>query len=127
MSALILDAGGFVAVERRDRTMAARLRVAAAAQLDLRTTGAVVAQVWRDPQGRQAELARLLKAVDVVAVDEELGKRAGVLLGHAGMSDAVDASVVTIAQNGDRIVTSDCGDIGRLVEASDKSILVVPR
>lgn len=74
MSALVLDAGAFVAVERGDRAMVARLRVAQRAGLELRSTGVVVTQVWRDPAGRQANLARLLKSVDVKAVDQRLGR-----------------------------------------------------
>lgn len=125
MSALVLDAGALVATDRGDREMAARLRVAQRAGLELRTTGVVIGQVWRDPGGRQANLARLLKAVDVVSVDERLGKQCGVLLGRAYTDDAVDASVVAVAVSGDRIVTSDGGDIDRLVAASGRSILVV--
>ena len=125
MSALVLDAGALVAVDRGDRAMLARLRVAQREGLELRSTGVVVAQVWRDPAGRQASLARLLKAVDVKAVDEHLGRQAGVLLGRAGTEDAVDASVVAVSATGDRIVTSDPGDIDRLVAACERSILVV--
>lgn len=93
--------------------------------LQLRSTGAVLTQVWRDSSGRQARLARLLEAVDVKAVDECLGRQAGVLLGRAGTEDAVDASVVAVSARGDRIVTSDPGDIRRLIAASERSILVV--
>ena len=60
MSGLVLDAGAFVAVDRADRTMIARLRAAQRDGLELRTTGIVIAQVWRDPGGRQAILAQLL-------------------------------------------------------------------
>jgi hypothetical protein len=63
--------------------------------------------------------------VDVKAVDEHLGRQAGVLLGRAGTEDAVDASVVAVSATGDRIVTNDPGDIRRLVSASEHSILVV--
>lgn len=84
MSALVLDAGALLSVDRADRAMMARLRVAQSAGMELRTTGIVVAQVWRDPAGRQANLARLLEAVDVEAVDDHLGRQAGVLLGQAG-------------------------------------------
>lgn len=126
MSALVLDAGAFVAVDRGDRAMAARLRVAQQAGLELRSTGVVISQVWRDPSGRQANLARLLRSVEVRAVDEQLGREAGVLLGRAGTRDAVDASVVAVSATGDRILTSDDGDIRLLVEASGRSILVVP-
>ena len=126
MSALVLDAGAFVAVDRGDPAMIARLRAAQQAGLELRSTGVVITQVWRDPAGRQANLARLLKSVDIKAVDEPLGRDAGVLLGRAGMTDAVDASVVAVSAAGDRVLTSDAGDIRPLVAASGRSILVVP-
>ena len=125
MSALVLDAGAFVAVDRGDRSMAARLRVAERSGLELRSNGAVVAQVWRDPSGRQAELARLLRSVDVKPVDRRRGQDAGVLSGRAGAGDAVDATVVAISNAGDRIITGDPDDIRALVAASDRPILVV--
>ncbi len=126
MSAVVLDAGAFVAVDRADRAMVARLRMAQQAGLELRSTGVVITQVWRDPAGRQANLARLLKSIDVKAVDEHLGRAGGVLLGIAGTKDAVDASVVAVAATGDRILTSDAEDISPLVAASGRSIHVVP-
>ena len=73
---------------------------------------------WQIASQGCAALARLLKAVDVKAVDEDLGRRAGVLLGRAWTRDVVDASVVAVSATGDRIVTSDPGDIQRLVAAS---------
>lgn len=124
MSTLVLDAGALVAVDRGDRAMLARLRVAQQAGLGLRTTGVVVTQVWRDPAG-QATLARLLKTVDVKAVDEHLGRAGGILLGATGAKDAVDASVVAVSATGDRIVTSDPNDIAPLVAASGRSIHIV--
>jgi hypothetical protein len=126
VSALVLDAGAFVAVDRADRSMIARLRAAQQAGLELRSTGVVITQVWRDPAGRQANLARLLKSVDIKAVDEPLGRDAGVLLGRAGMTDAVDASLVAVSAAGDRVLTCDAADIRPLVAASGRSILVVP-
>jgi hypothetical protein len=126
MSSLVLDTGAFVAVDRGDRAMVARLRSAERNGVGLRSTGVVVAEVWRDAGGRQANLARLLKSVDVKAVDQCLGQEAGVLLGRAGMTDAADATVVAIAVAGDRILTSDPFDIRRLISASRRSIRVVP-
>lgn len=126
MSALILDAGAFFAVDRGDRATVARLRVAQLSGLELRTTGVVISQVWRDPAGRQSNLARLLKSVDVKAVDDSLGRQGGVLLGQAGMNDAAHASVVAVSSTGDRILTSDSDDIRPLVAASGRSIQVVP-
>ena len=126
MSALVLDAGAFVAVERADRQMVARLRAAERGGLELRSNGAVVAQVWRDASGRQASLSRLLRSVDVRGVDRALGQSAGVLLGRSGRGDAVDATLVAIANAGDRIATSDPEDIRALVVASGHAILVLP-
>lgn len=126
MSALVLDAGALIAVDRDHRPTMARLKVAQRGGLDLRSTGAVIAQVWRDPAGHQANLSRLMKAVDVRAVDERLGRAAGVLLGRAGGGDAIDATVVAAAAAGDRILTSDPHDLGRLVAASGRAVLIVP-
>ncbi len=94
---------------------AAKLRADALAEFGLRSNAVVVAQVWRGHAGRQAALARLLRAVEVCAVDERTGRDAGVLLGRAGTSDVVDATVALLARPGDRIVTSDPKDITRLV------------
>jgi hypothetical protein len=74
MTALILDAGALLAIDRDDRTMIARLRVAQQSGLDLRSNAMVVAQVWRDRRGRQANLARLLHAIDVRAVRPSDGR-----------------------------------------------------
>lgn len=125
MSALVLDTGALVAVDRGNRAVAAMLRVAEREGLALRSTGVVIAEAWRDSGGRQANLARLLKAVEVKAVDQRLGQQAGALLGKSGSSDAVDATVVAISATGDRILTSDPRDVGTLVSASGRSIVVV--
>lgn len=125
MSALVLDAGALVAVDRDDRAMLARLRVAAQRGVELRTNAMVVAQVWRDRQGRQAQLAQLLRAVDVHAIDHDDGRDAGVLLAAAGTADPIDATVVLLAQAGDRILTSDPGDISRLAAAAANGSIVV--
>lgn len=85
----------------------------------------MVAQIWCDG-GPQARLARLLRAVDVRPVDEQLGRDAGLLLGRAGMSDPADATVVLVAGRGDRILTSDPEDIRRLAESADRRVAVVP-
>lgn len=126
MSALVLDAGAFLAVERNHRATVARLRGAVQQQVDLRTTAIVLGQVWRDDQGRQARLARLLRAVDVRPVDEQMGRRAGVLLARAGTSDPIDATVVLVAERGDRILTSDPSDIRRLVAAAGTRAATIP-
>ena len=125
MSALILDAGALVAVDRDDRAMMARLRASQQHGLELRTNAMVVAQVWRDQHGRQVNLARLLRAVDVRAVSQRDGREAGALLGAAGTSDPIDATVVLLAAPGDRILTGDTGDIARLAAAAGNRAVIM--
>ena len=125
MSVLVLDAGAFVAIDRDDRSMIARLRVAQERGIELRTNAMVVAQVWRDRQGRQASLARLLRAVDVRGIARQDGREAGVLLGRAGTADPIDASVVLLAEPGDRILTSDPDDLTRLAAAAANRAVIV--
>ncbi|MGH3753533.1 MAG: hypothetical protein ACRDRP_12695 [Pseudonocardiaceae bacterium] len=126
MSALVLDAGAFVAAERDDRALLARLRVAQRHGVELRSNAIVVAQVWRDPKGRQARLARLLRGVDVRPVDEDAGRAAGALIGRAGTQDPIDATLVLVARLGDRILTSDPQAIQRLLTAAGRSVPVIP-
>ena len=125
MSALVLDAGALVAIDRDDRAMIARLRVAQQRGVELRTNAMVVAQVWRDRLGRQASLARLLRAVDVRAINHQDGRQAGVLLGLAGTADPVDASIVLLAEPGDRILTGDPDDLTRLTTAAANRAIVI--
>jgi hypothetical protein len=125
VSALILDAGALVAVDRDDRPMIARLRASEQHGLELRTNAMVIAQVWRDRHGRQVNLARLLRAVDVRAVSQRDGRDAGVLQAAAGTADAIDATVVLLAAPGDRILTSDPGDITVLAAAAENKAVVV--
>jgi uncharacterized protein with PIN domain len=76
VSALILDAGALVAVDREDRedhAMIARLRDRSAVRTGAADHATVVAQVWRGRHGRQVNLARLLRAVDVRAVSQRDG------------------------------------------------------
>jgi len=121
---LVLDAGALLAWDRRDRAVAARLEAARRRGLDLRTTAIVLAQVWRDG-ARQANLARLLKGTEVVAVDEQLGREAGALLARSGTDDPIDATVVIVAAPGDRVLTSDPGDIRLLADAGNRTLMVI--
>lgn len=126
MSAFVLDAGAFIAVDRNDRSMIARLRVAQIHGYELRTSAIVIAQVWRRSGGKQASLARLLRAIDVRSVDQQMGREAGLLLAKAHTDDPIDATVVLVARSGDRILTSDPGDIGRLASSGGKRVSIVP-
>jgi hypothetical protein len=121
----ILDAGALVAVDRRDRGMGAQLRVLQRQGTPLRTSAAVVGQVWRD--GRtQVNLARVLAGVGIEALGTPDGKRIGELLGQAGSADVVDAHVALLASPADVVLTSDPGDIRTLVEARGVAARVQP-
>lgn len=106
--------------------MIARLQVAQLNGLEMRSNSMVVAQVWRDRKGRQANLARLLRAVDVRAVSPRDGREAGALLADSGTADAIDATVALLAAPGDRILTSDPQDLRRLTDAARSGAVVVP-
>ena len=123
---LVLDAGAFIALERNDRTLWRRVddvRREGSAPL---THGGIVAQVWRGGSGRQARLATALLGTLVVPLDNDLGRRAGVLLTRAGLVDAIDAALVALCQPGDQIVTSDPADIDALADAAGLDVDVIP-
>jgi predicted nucleic acid-binding protein len=120
----VLDAGVFVAYERGDARIRARLMKALEHKIDLVTTSPVVGQVWRDGR-RQALLAILLAAVEIDAPSEARARRAGELLRRSRTADVVDALLVELARDGDAILTSDAGDVERLVEAADKRCAVI--
>ena len=90
------------------------------------THAGVIGQVWRGGHGRQARLAVALRGVEVVPLDEKLGRQAGVLLGRAGAADVIDAALVALANDDDRIVTSDVDDIDVLVASSGRHVDVIP-
>ena len=59
-------------------------------------------------------------------VDEEMGRDAGALLAKSRTDDPIDATVVLVARSGDRILTRDPDDIGRLASSSGKRLVIVP-
>ncbi len=123
---LVLDAGAFIAVERGDRDVMALVKAERLSGREPRSHGGVVAQVWRGGSGRQGMLARGLSGVDVEALDDRLGRAAGVLLGATETTDVVDAAVVAMARDGDVILTSDPLDLVALARASGAHLEIVP-
>lgn len=113
---LVLDAGGLIGVDRADRQVGVLLLAANREDVSVRTSGAVVAQVWRD--GRlQANLARVLGGIDVVPLDDSAGRRVGRLLAATGTSDVVDGHVASLVESGDILITSDVDDLARLLHS----------
>lgn len=121
---LVLDSGALVALERNERQMWVRLK-AAYADGDVPITHAgVLGQVWRGGP-RQARLSQALGGIEIVALDEPLGRAAGQLLGATGTSDVIDAAVVLLATDGDEIVTDDRSDIETLAAASGRHVELI--
>ena len=113
---ITLDAGALIALERGNKRLIALLDRALAQRLKFRVPSGVVGQTWRD--GRvQVTLARFLRIdeVEIVPLDDELGRACGELCGATDTADIIDASVVIVAKaHGDHIVTSDPRDLRRL-------------
>jgi hypothetical protein len=123
---IVLDAGALLAVERNDRDMVALIKRERREGRAPVSHGGVIGQVWRGGSGRQATLARLLPGVDVQALDDGLGRRAGVLLGAADQADVIDAAVVLLAHDGDEVYTSDPDDLRDLAVAAGLHVDLIP-
>jgi len=87
--------------------------------------GGVVGQAWRGRGPRQALLARALEGIDIRPLDEPLGRAAGELLAQSGSRDVIDAALVLLAADEDRIVTSDPGDIEPLAATLGRDVEIV--
>lgn len=119
---IVADAGALIALERNDAQVVALYARETAAGRVWWTHGGIVGQVWRTGTGKQARLAKYVAGMRVIALDEGLGKRAGVLLGRARRSDVNDAAIVLLAEPGDQVLTADPDDLGPLAEAAGLEI-----
>jgi hypothetical protein len=121
---IVLDSGALIALERNDRAMWVRLKTALRAGTVPVSHGGVIGQVWRGGS-RQALLAKALTSIDVRPLDDALGRAAGVLLSKAKRTDVVDAALVSLCADDDRILTSDPDDMHALVNAASRDIDVI--
>ena len=119
---LILDNGALIALERNDRAMWRRLKLALVAEQVPLSHGGIVGQAWRGRGPRQALLAKALDGMEIRPLDRALGRAAGELLALAGRSDVVDAALVLLAEDGDQIVTSDLRDLEPLAVAARRHV-----
>lgn len=123
MTAVVYDAGVLVAADRNERRAWAEHKARLELGVVLLVPAPVVVQVSRSP--RQAQLRRFLTGCVVVALGEAEAHEAGRLLGMTRTSDVVDAVVVTTAlRQKAAILTSDPGDIVRLVRASGREVAI---
>ena len=129
MTALVLDAGALIALDRDDRSVWAMLRNAADDSAEVSVPAGVIAQAWRAGSS-QALLARALSHCYEVPLDGPLARATGMLCGQAGTADIVDASVALIAAARSRggpvaLVTSDPTDLRHLLQTLGASVRVV--
>lgn len=124
MSTVVYDAAVLVAADRNDRRVWAEHKARLEFGIIPSVPAPVVAQVSRSPQ--QAQLRRFLTGCVVVPLGESEAHEAGRLLGKSRTADVVDAVVVAIALRQKAVIlTSDPGDIRRLVRASGREVAVV--
>jgi hypothetical protein len=109
---VVLDAGAFIALERRDRTVVALVELLIKANIPLVTSAGVVAQVWRGGSRHQVPVAFLLRRTQVFALDYAVARTLGRMLGQTGTSDPVDAHVVLLARERTwPVLSSDAVDL----------------
>lgn len=112
---VVLDAGAFVAVERKDRVMTELVRRFAKDATPLVTSAGVVAQVWRGGTRAQVPVAFLLRHTTVVDLTQPVAKVIGRMLGVTRTKDPIDAHVVLLArERGWAVLSSDADDLLRI-------------
>lgn len=108
---MVLDAGAFIALERRSGIMVRLAQRFATEQTPLVTSAGVVAQIWRGGS-RQVPIAYLLRRTAVVDLTHSVARHLGRMLGLTGTSDPVDAHIVFLAREREwPILTSDPSDL----------------
>lgn len=115
VSGHVFDAGGLIAVEKRDRRVLRLLELAREDAQPIDVPAGVVAQVWRGG-GKQAVLATFLglDGITFHDLDASTARAVGELCAATGGSDVVDAHVALVALRFDRaVVTSDPEDLAR--------------
>ena len=116
MVGITFDAGGLIALDRGDRRIVVLLARARETSARVTIPATALAQAVRRPE-QQVRLARLVRqpTTDVIALDRVDAANVGRLLAASGTSDIADAHVVICARrSGQRVVTSDPGDLRAL-------------
>jgi hypothetical protein len=112
---MVFDTGALIAFDRGDRRVAALVEAVRRRRELLFTSSGCVAQAWREGGPRQTLLARLLSGIHERALDPTVSRNVGGLCSAAGSTDVVDAHVVSLAHDGDIILTSDPDDLRKLL------------
>jgi hypothetical protein len=115
---MVFDTGALIAFDRGDRRVAALVEAVRRRREFLVTSSGCVAQAWREGGPRQAHLARLLGGIHERALDPTVSRHVGGLCSAARSADVVDAHVVSLAHDGDVILTSDPDDLRNLLKST---------
>jgi thiazole synthase ThiGH ThiG subunit len=121
VTAVVLDAGALIGLERGDRRMTALAMVIVRNEVPAFVPAGVIAQIWRG-SSRQHPISRLLAtgAIRVDCMDDATARAVGIMLGASGTSDVVDGHVVLLARRARATVyTSDSGDLARIDPSLD--------
>jgi rRNA-processing protein FCF1 len=114
MSAVVLDTGALLHLERGDLKMWTLLRSWGRREVEVLVPSTVLAQSWRG-SAKQARLAHALEGCSITPFDH-LARQVGVLCGQAKTANICDAHVALIsATSADAVYTSDPNDIARLL------------
>jgi hypothetical protein len=109
---VVLDAGPFIQLERRDRMMVALAEALVRDKVPLVTSAAVVAQVWRTGEARQVPVAFLLRKTTVIDLSHSVARMLGRMLATSRTHDPIDAHVVFLARDREwPVLTSDPEDL----------------
>jgi PIN domain len=118
---VVLDAGAFIALERRDRVMVHLAQRFADEGTPLVTSAGVVAQVWRGGERNQVPITFLLRRTQVVDLSAASAKIIGRMLGLTRTRDPIDAHIALLARERSwPVLSSDPGDL----HAIDPSLVI---
>jgi predicted nucleic acid-binding protein len=124
--ALVLDAQGLVKLAAGDPAVRALVQTAHRRYDDVVTAASTLTEVLRGGAA-DAWIHRILQRVTVASVDKAAGRKAGELLGAAGLTGhrcTVDAMLAVVALAQPRpalLLTSDPDDMARLTEEPGRS------
>jgi hypothetical protein len=126
VTAVVLDTGALIGLERDDRALWAVLKVSALKNEDVIVPSTALAQAWRGTR-RQTRLARALGFCEVASFDD-VARGVGELCGRTNTSDICDAHVAIVAASRETtLYTSDPGDMRRLMHALGRRLQVIVR
>ena len=123
---LVLDAQGLAKLAAGDPAVRALVQTAHQRYDNVVTAASTLTEVLRGGAS-DARMHRVLQRVTVASIDKAVGRKAGELLGAAGLSGhrcAVDAMLAAVALAQRRpalLLTSDPDDMARLTEDPNRS------